>query len=67
MLAERLGCPVAIHEDYGTPSSAIEAMIEALTASELFVGHTNHAPGLSGATEPTFVGMIAPGYASARG
>jgi anhydro-N-acetylmuramic acid kinase len=64
MLADRLGCRVSVHEHYGTPSSAIEAMIEALTASELYLGHTNHAPALSGADRPTFVGMIAPGYAA---
>jgi anhydro-N-acetylmuramic acid kinase len=62
MLADRLRCPVRTHEDYGTPSFAIEAMIEALTASELFLGHGNHVPGVAGAEEPTFVGMIAPGY-----
>jgi anhydro-N-acetylmuramic acid kinase len=62
MLADRLGCTVSTHEDYGVPSFAIEAMIEALTASELYLGHANHAPGISGAEAPTFVGMIAPGY-----
>ncbi len=62
LLGDRLGCRVSTHEDYGTPSFAIEAMIEALTASELYLGHGNHAPAISGAEERTFVGMIAPGY-----
>jgi anhydro-N-acetylmuramic acid kinase len=62
MLADRLGCKVSTHEDYGVPSAAIEAMIEALTASELYLGHGNHAPAISGADTPTYVGMIAPGY-----
>ena len=62
MLGERLGCRVSTHEDYGIPSFAIEAMIEALTASELYLGHTNHVPGVSGARATTFGGMIAPGY-----
>jgi anhydro-N-acetylmuramic acid kinase len=67
MLADRLGCSVSTHEDYGVPSFAVEGMIEALTASELFLGHMNHVPGLAGATQPTYLGMIAPGYGRAPG
>jgi anhydro-N-acetylmuramic acid kinase len=62
MLSERLGCPVATHDDYGTPSFAYEAMIEGFTAGELFHGHTLHVAGLAGAEVATFAGIVAPGY-----
>jgi anhydro-N-acetylmuramic acid kinase len=62
MLAERVGCPVATHDDYGTPSFAYEAMIEGFSAYELLLGHTIHIPGVAGAEQVTFAGMVAPGY-----
>jgi anhydro-N-acetylmuramic acid kinase len=66
MLGDRLGCPISTDEDYGVESFAREAMVEALTASELYLGHPNHAPSVSGASSPTFIGMVAPGYTSSR-
>ncbi|MDX6439379.1 MAG: anhydro-N-acetylmuramic acid kinase [Gaiellaceae bacterium] len=62
MLAERTGCPVTTHEDYDNPSFAMEAMIQAATASETYIGHTDHNPSLSGSGKSTFAGLIAPGY-----
>jgi anhydro-N-acetylmuramic acid kinase len=62
MLAARLGCPVAVHDDYGIPGFAYEVMIEGFSASELFLGHTIHVPGIAGAEAATFAGMVAPGY-----
>jgi anhydro-N-acetylmuramic acid kinase len=62
MFAERLGCKVSRHEDYGVPSFALEAMIEAMVASETFIGHATHIPWHTGAAHPVFAGMIAPGY-----
>jgi 1,6-anhydro-N-acetylmuramate kinase len=62
MLGERLGCRVSTHEDYGTPSFAIEAMIEALDRQRAVPRTYEPCPGISGARATTFVGMIAPGY-----
>jgi anhydro-N-acetylmuramic acid kinase len=62
MFADRLGCKVSTHEDYDNPSFAMEAMIEALTAFETYIGHTNHVPWHSGAGSSVFAGLVAPGY-----
>ena len=62
MLADRLGCRVSVHDDYGTPGFAYEAMIEGFSASELYLGHPIHVPGIAGADRATFAGMVAPGY-----
>jgi anhydro-N-acetylmuramic acid kinase len=62
MFADRLGCKISRHEDYGVPSFALEAMIEAMVASETYIGHTNHVPSHSGAGSSVFAGLIAPGY-----
>jgi anhydro-N-acetylmuramic acid kinase len=62
LLADRLGCPVAVHDDYGIPSFAYEAMIEGYSAYELLLGHTIHIPGVAGAEHATFAGNVAPGY-----
>jgi 1,6-anhydro-N-acetylmuramate kinase len=62
MFSERLGCKISRHEDYGVPSFALEAMIEAMVASETYIGHTNHVPSHSGAGSSVFAGLVAPGY-----
>ncbi len=62
MLADRTGCVVTTHEDHGNPSFAMEAIIQAMTTSETYIGHTDHNPSLSGSGASTFAGLIAPGY-----
>jgi anhydro-N-acetylmuramic acid kinase len=62
MFAERLGCKVSTHEDYGNPSFAMEVMIQGLTTWETYIGHVCHNPWHSGAETATFDGIIAPGY-----
>jgi anhydro-N-acetylmuramic acid kinase len=62
MFAERLGCTVSTHDDYGNPSFAMESMIQAMTGSEVYLGHTNHIPWHSGAGQSVLAGIVAPGY-----
>jgi anhydro-N-acetylmuramic acid kinase len=62
MFADRLGCKVTTHDDYGNPSFAMEVMIGALSAWETYIGHVTHNPWHSGAESATFDGIIAPGY-----
>ncbi len=62
MFAERLGCKVSTHDDYGNSSFAMEVMIGALSAWETYIGHVTHNPWHSGAESATFDGIVAPGY-----
>jgi anhydro-N-acetylmuramic acid kinase len=61
MIAQRTGCKVATHDDYGLPSFALETMGLTFLANETVLGHANHVPAHTGGKQRSFMGVIAPG------
>ncbi len=61
MLQERLpGIPIYLHEDFGIPGEAKEALAFAVLGNETMLGRAANVPSASGARRPVILGKIVP-------
>jgi anhydro-N-acetylmuramic acid kinase len=62
MLMERLPeVQILMHEDFGLPGAAKEAMAFAILGNETMLGNPSNVPGATGASHPAVLGKIVPG------
>jgi anhydro-N-acetylmuramic acid kinase len=67
MLQERLaGTPVFLHEDFGIPGGAKEALAFAILGNETMLGRPANVPGATGARRSVVLGKIVPPTAGTR-
>jgi len=60
-LREELDCKVLLHEDFGIPSEAKEAVAFAILANETLDGKPSNVPSATGASHRVVLGTICPG------
>jgi len=60
VLREKLDCDVLLHEDFGIPSEAKEAVAFAILANETLDGRPSNAPSATGASRRVVLGTICP-------
>lgn len=61
MLQDRLRLPVLLHEDFGIPSEAKEAIAFAILGNQTMEGRPGNVPSATGASRPVVLGTICPG------
>ena len=61
MLRNRLRLPVLLHEDFGIPSEAKEAIAFAILGNQTMEGKPGNVPSATGASRPVVLGTICPG------
>jgi len=59
-LREKLDCEVLLHEDFGIPSEAKEAVAFAILANETMNGRPSNVPSATGASHRVVLGTICP-------
>jgi len=61
MLRERLKLPMLLHEDFGIPSEAKEAIAFAILGNQTLEGRPGNVPSATGASRAVVLGTVCPG------